>query len=75
MSNLIAKSNEIKVGFDKPRSDVSYAWGEGCNKADALVLKEALFHLKDSNGKTVVEQLKERGFDIETLKLSIKKLN
>lgn len=73
MSSLVATPNQIKVGFNKSAQDTAYAWGEECDKTDVLVLKEALFHLKDSQGKTAIDQLKERGFNIETLKLSIQK--
>lgn len=73
MGAFKAKSNQLKASFSKGENDVVYAWGSECDKTDALVVKQALFDLTDSNGQTVVEQLKARGFDIASLKFSIDK--
>jgi len=75
MNSIKTKPNQLKAQYDKEQKDISFAWGVGCDKTDALVIIEALYHLTDSNGQTAIEQLKDRGFDINTLKLAIDKLD
>lgn len=73
--SIKAKPNQLKVQFGKlpgEKADVVYAYGENCDKADIYVLKEMLDGVV-SGDKTVLSQLKERGYDLSTLKFSIDK--
>lgn len=54
---------------------IVYAWGAGgACKADSRVLSSALEEVLVHNGKTLAAVLIERGYDIETLRFSIRRL-
>jgi hypothetical protein len=64
--------------------DVCYNWGEGCHKADSHLLHHVLnsermqldlsASCRYSFAPSLVDELKSRGYDITTLKFSIRKL-
>lgn len=64
--------------------DICYNWGEGCHKADSHLLHHVIncerMQLdlnapgRYSFGPSLVDELKSRGYDITTLKFSIRKL-
>lgn len=78
-----AKQNELILQWGKlphESPDIVVAWGEGCAKADSRLLMSA-FCSKHYNPGTydsnpsLVDELSNRGYDIETLKFVIKKKN
>jgi hypothetical protein len=82
-----AQPGELKVAFGSAGTgepaDVVYAWGDGVPKGDSWLLyimlscERAKPDLSAMDGYTVepslIEQLKARGYDISTLKFSIRK--
>jgi len=72
-----AKPGELKVAYGiagaGERPDVVYAYGgEGACKADGYILGQALEGVKILDGKTLRQLLEERGYDIRTLRVSVK---
>lgn len=73
----VAKPGELKAQFGKERfsgaPDLLYAYGGyGAAKADARVLSAALEEVAVFDGKPLRQVLKERGYDITTLRFSVK---
>lgn len=82
-----AKPGELKVAFGSAGTgepaDIVHAWGDGVPKADTWLMhmffgcERARPDLTALDGYTMepslIEQLKERGYDITTLKFSIQK--
>lgn len=72
-----AKPGELKAAYGKNDSgdaDLQYAWGgKGVGKWDAHLLAYALQGTAVHEGRTLVQELEERGFDVTTLKFSIRK--
>lgn len=80
-----AKPRELRArwGLDDVGDgpDLVFAWGEGCHKGDAALLSDLFNHAKlygyiqcAENNKSFLQHLKERGYDISTLRFSIQKL-
>lgn len=74
---LKANLGELRVGWgiDAPgeRPSLVCAWGGGIHGADANMLLWA-FHKTDVlDGNDLVKELEARGYDLTTLKFSIKK--
>lgn len=83
----VSKPGELRVGWGAAErgdlEDVCYAWGgEGANKSDAHLLHNAIGSSRFSPsferpGYTVepslIEELAERGYDLSTLRISIRK--
>ena len=66
-----------KLPYDAP--DICFTWGKGCSSADARLLNNALggkmySEIKKDYEDSLIEELKARGYDITTLKFSIRKL-
>lgn len=74
-----AKDGELISFFGKKygESDVYYDWGKGCAGADARLVNYVLSHVKipNTDNKNLLEELADRGYDLSTLRFSIKKLN
>jgi hypothetical protein len=71
-----AKPGELRAYFGKADGDgpdVCFANGEGVDRASARLLHNALNSLPVCNGRSLLDELKARGFDIETLQFSIRK--
>lgn len=76
----VAKPGELKAQFGKERfsdaPDLLYAWGgSGASKSDSRVVSAALEEVPVFDGKPLRQVLKERGYDITTLRFSIRRLN
>jgi hypothetical protein len=80
-----AKDGELKLQWGKLRydnPDICVVWGNGCHKADSRLIMHT-FCSKNADPHTMpifskmnpslVEELEKRGYDITTLKFSIKK--
>ncbi len=71
-----AKSGELKMAWGKSageNSDHHFAWGGGgASKSDANLLSCFFFNTKLGD-KTLIEELKDRGYDLTTIKFSIQK--
>ena len=80
------KDNTLSIKFAKVRGDSAeclvYTFGEGCEKADSSLLM-CCFDMRRTyisltgeieRENSLVDELIERGYDITTLKFSIKKL-
>lgn len=76
-----AKEGELKMCWGKmphENPDMCFAWGEGCTKRDANLLHYVMAsprnkYMAPDQMPTLVEELDKRGYDITTLKFSIKK--
>jgi hypothetical protein len=61
------------------QGDVIYEWGDGCAKADGGLLHTVLACERPRAGlplqwdKSLLDELQSRGYDLTTLKLSIRK--
>lgn len=74
-----AKPGQLVAGYGKiePRGQpsVCYAWGgAGACSADGRILSNALEGAPVFDGKTLVEELEARGYDLSTLRFSIEKI-
>ena len=70
------KPGQLRAAYGRCDGDLDlvYAWGgEGAQKADSRILMRALEENPVFDGKTLVKELVERGYDITTLKFSIEK--
>lgn len=56
--------------WDKPAVQYAYG-GAGASRSDGRILSEALEGMSIYDGKTLVQLLEERGFDISTLRFSV----
>lgn len=64
----------VKWGRCEPGEppEVVYNWGgEGATKRDSMMLAHALENQTLLNGKTLMQELEDRGYDITTLKFTI----
>lgn len=69
-----AKPGELKAYWNSRESDVDFAWGgEGATKPDGGMLCHALCEQKGLYDRTLVQELEHRGFDISTLRFSIRR--
>lgn len=76
-----AKDGELKLKWgrlphDEP--DICGAWGDGCSKRDLHLMFNALCGPRNRFNSTtqdisIIEDLADRGYDLETLKFSIQK--
>ncbi len=68
-----ARPGELIAGWNARERDVGFAWGgAGASKADGSLLYSFLAYLKGLHGKTFVEELEARGYDLTTLRFSIR---
>ena len=72
---LQAKPGQLRVGWARPEPgelpDLVYARGaEGACRADAAMLGH-MFEGIEWDGKTLIQELESRGYDLTTLKFSI----
>lgn len=77
-----AKDGELRVawGYDEDGEgpDLCFAWGEGTKKADSWLLHGALSlghydRIRDKYDPNLLTELKNRGYDLSTLVISIRK--
>jgi len=67
------KPGELKACWNKKENDITLSWGgEGADKCDGGWLSSWLTHHKGFDG-TFIEELELRGYDITTLKISVKR--
>lgn len=72
-----AKPGELKIGYqqDQEHTGVTYLYGAyGAYKADTVWLMQAFENVKIFDKQTLVEYLKQEGFDLTTLKFSIQQV-
>lgn len=77
---VYAKEEQLKVAWGSDgcgNVGVIYAWGDGVPKADSWLMYMALSAERyDCFGKelpSVLDELRSRGYDIESLKLTVQK--
>jgi len=75
-----AKPGELCMFYGRlpgDNPDTIYSWGDGCSKRDGALLNMVIGGpIWDWNGKpnkSLLDELKDRGYDITTLKFSIQK--
>lgn len=69
-----AKPGELRMQWSKRENDLAFSWGgEGACKADSNLLATALAMTPIAGGRTLRGQLEERGYDITTLRFSIRR--
>ena len=68
-----AKPNQLKAQWSKSQKDIVFAWGEGIHKSDAHLLYAALNLKMKDGGTSLEEELLARGYDLTTLRFSVKK--
>lgn len=52
--------------------DLCYDWGDGCERRDARLLHHFIGSPRD--GMDFIKELQERGYDLSTLRFTIRKL-
>lgn len=79
---VVASTGEVRVCYGKvagyAEDQLVYAWGEGAAKADANLVLHALtsqhyIPLSHEWDASLVEELKQRGYDLSTLRFSVMK--
>lgn len=78
---LKAKPGELTAGYGRDEYgyvDLGFAWGEGIDSADASLLQWTFTrsYKSELDGETepgLLTQLRQRGYDLTTLKFSIQK--
>lgn len=71
----VAKPGELIAAYGRVDGElqIGYAWGgAGASKPDSRILMRALEDLPVYEGKTLAEELKARGYDLTTLRFSIR---
>ena len=69
-----AKPGELKAGWNARERDIGFAWGgDGATKPDSRLLYGALAYKDVFEGKTLVQELEARGYDLTTLRFSIRR--
>lgn len=69
-------SKKKDYGFDTTtgeRGDIEFKWGQGISKSDGHLLFSFINYVKGLDGKTLVEELLNRGYDLTTIRFSIEK--
>lgn len=62
------------IEFRGQKPEVMYAWGgSGADKSDSRIVMRALEEQPITKGKTLIEELISRGYDITTLRFSIER--
>lgn len=70
-----AKPGELVAAYGRVDGDlaIGYAWGgQGAQSPDGRILSTALEGAIIHGGRTLVEELESRGYDITTLRFSIR---
>lgn len=72
-----APPNTLKVlwGSSHGKEDMFYVWGPGCSASDGRLFNTVLFQTPTFSHKNLIEDLKARGYDITTLRITVKKAN
>lgn len=68
------RAPRLTAKWSKRQKDIVFDWDFGVSHHSPGMLNEFFFHVTCSSGKTLIEELKERGFDIETLRFKIHKM-
>jgi hypothetical protein len=67
-------SKKAEYGYNHGRrGDIEYNWGDGCSRADGALLHDTFSHAKNCLDSTFVDEITARGYDITTLRFTIKK--
>lgn len=68
-----AKPGQLKIAYGQEYGDkdLFFCWGQGTCRADSSMLNSYFCYHKGFEGRTLVEELEKRGYDITTLKFSI----
>lgn len=70
---MTAKPGELKAGWSRRERDILFDWGgQGATKADSHVLHSALCTTFPAD-RSLVAELEARGYDISTLRFSIRR--
>lgn len=70
-----AKPGELKAAYGRVNRElqIGYAWGgQGAQKPDSRILMNALEGVPVYCGKTLAEELETRGYDLTTLRFSVR---
>jgi hypothetical protein len=68
-----AKPGELKMGWNRRERDIGVAWGgDGASKADGNLMLGVFALLQCVTGKRLSDELAARGYDLTTLRFSIK---
>lgn len=65
---------ELRYACVRWEPDIHFCWGEGCRSQDGHLINYAFNRVMDGETKTLLEELAARGYDITTIRFSIKKL-
>ena len=70
---MSAKPGELKANWSKREKDIMFSWGaEGADKCDGNWLNNWLTWHKGFDN-TFLKELESRGYDITSLKISVKR--
>lgn len=78
-----AKPGQLRMFYGRlpndSAADVCTAWGDGCSSRDAKLLNWIMCSERPPSmsgelwNRSLIEELKDRGYDLDTLEFSIKK--
>lgn len=68
------KGPQLLARWSKRERDLLFKWDEGCSKSDGGLLHSFLTFIQWPDNKSLVDELKARGYDLTTLRFSIRKL-
>ena len=67
------KCPQLSARWSRREKDILFDWDDGIGKPDGHLLYYYLCCLTSPDGKTLVGELKARGYDITTLRFSVRK--
>lgn len=73
----VAKPRELRAAYGRAdrwsEPSIVYSWGgDGANKPDGRILSTAIEEAIVFDGKTLAQELDRRGYDLSTLRFSIR---
>ena len=71
---MAAKPGELRVAWSKKERDILYSYGGGgASKPTSMVIAHAFEVVEVYGGKSLRAELEARGYDLTTLKFSIRR--
>ena len=70
------KPNELKIQYGAEEGnnpELYYSWGQGIHKTHSLMLMHFFAEIKNSDNRTLVQELERLGYDLTTLNFTITK--
>jgi hypothetical protein len=65
---------ELRYACVRSSPDIHFTWGDGCRASDGHLVNSAFNVAMRGEDKSLIEELVARGYDVTTIRFSIKKL-